>query len=449
MKPIRTQIVGFRDYLKHDIWNQRPDNLPLAKKLWTGIIRIILMVSRGVKVNQFQLRASSLTFFSFLSIVPLLAMAFGFSKMFGLEKTLEKELMQNFPGQEEVLIRVIEMARSLLESTKGGAIVGVGIIMLLWAVIKVFSNIEQSFNAIWKVRKSRPFGRKFSDYISIILVCLLLFIMSGSITVFIRTQITRMTEAVSLLGMVSPAIFFALKFMPLCLMWILFTMIYMIMPNTSVHWTSGLAAGLIAGTVYQVAQWTYINFQIDMASYNAIYGSFAALPLFLIWLQASWFIVLFGAEISYSCQHVEFFEPDLPPGLTIEHFSQSSRILCGLRITCLLVNNFSKADPALTGEQISRELGIPRAVTDYITDELTSARILSPIAVEDGASTAFQPARDIHDLTVRVIMDAMMENGAAIPGEDHAQDALEIQKIMDELSEIQQQSPANKSLLDI
>ena len=177
----------------------------------------------------------------------------------------------------------------MLQNTKGGIIAGVGVVVLLWAVVNVLSQIEESFNDIWGIKKARSLGRMFSDYLSIVLVGPILLIMSSSATVLLETNLTQITEEIALLGVFSPLITLIVKIIPYCLIWILFAFVYIFMPNKKVHLFSGLIAGIAAGTIFVIVQKFYIIFQVGVAKYNAIYGSFAALPLFLIWLQLSWF----------------------------------------------------------------------------------------------------------------------------------------------------------------
>jgi len=193
-------------FVKIDIWRIRNRDLSPIKAFFTRQFRIILLVIRGFHENRCGLRASSLTFYTALSIVPLVAMAFGISTGFGYEKIIEKQLMENFPGQEEVVIRIIIMARSLLEKTKGSMVAGVGSLVLLWTVMKVLMNIEGSLNEIWRVKKQRTFGRKFSDYLTIMLICPLFAVISSSLTVFITSEVRLITEKVELLEIVSPLI---------------------------------------------------------------------------------------------------------------------------------------------------------------------------------------------------------------------------------------------------
>jgi len=305
-------IAKKMQFIKTDIWRMRSRELPRTKYIGIALLRIIILSVQRFDKHDCLFRASALTFYSLLSIVPVLAMAFGLAKGFGFEKALERQLFETFQGQEEVVVRVMDFARSLLESTKGGVIAGAGLLLLFWTIIRVLGSIENSFNHIWGIKKGRSFSRKISDYLSAMLVCPVLFIVSSMVTVVIKSQVQLVVQKIALLGAISPVIFFTLRLLPYCVIWILFTFVYMFMPNTKIRFASAIFAGIVAGTLYQVFQLAYLSFQIGVAKYNAIYGSFAALPLFLVWLQLSWMIVLFGAELSFAHQHVETyeFEPD-------------------------------------------------------------------------------------------------------------------------------------------
>ncbi|MDY6973367.1 MAG: YihY/virulence factor BrkB family protein, partial [Thermodesulfobacteriota bacterium] len=308
IRGIWPRISKLINFITTDIWRINLKDLPRKKSFLVRQIRTMLLAMRGFYEDKCLLSASSLTFYSLLSIVPVLAMAFGIAKGFGFETLLEKELIEKLPGQETILLKVVDFSKRLLENTQGGMIAGIGVIVLLWTVIKLLGHIESSFNEIWGVRRSRPFVRKMSDYLSVMLIGPIFVVVSSSATLFITTQINRIAENTALLSMLNPLIVLMLKMLPYCLIGILLTIIYILMPNTRVKVKSGLVAGIIAGAVFVSVQWGYINFQIVIAKYNAIYGSFAAIPLFLIWLQLSWLIVLFGAEISFAIQDVGTYE---------------------------------------------------------------------------------------------------------------------------------------------
>ena len=445
MQKIEVTISKIINFIKTDIWRMSLKNLPGTQSFFIKQIRIVLLVIRGFDENKCMLRASSLTFYSLLSIVPVAAMAFGIAKGFGFEKLLEEQLIERFPGQEEVLTQVVNVAHSLLENTRGGIIAGIGIALLFWAVIKVLGHIESSFNEIWEIKESRPFGRKFSDYLSIMLICPVLVIISGSTTVFITTQVILITEKVAMLGIFSPLIFLILKLLPYCLIWVLLTVTYILMPYTKVNFKSGLLAGIVAGTIYQIAQLGYINSQVFIAKYNAIYGSFAALPLFLIWLQISWLIVLFGAEISFAQQNVDTYEFE-PDCLQIKPFFKK---LLSLQIAHLLTKNFSKGNKALTAHEISHTLDAPIRLVNQILYELVESGLFSDTNTAEYKELAYQPARDINFFTVQYILEALEQRGTDNIPVAQTKELNTLSEALQTFSDTINKSPANILLKDI
>jgi membrane protein len=344
-----------------------------------------------------------------------------------------------------VITKIIDFATSLLASTKGGLLAGVGVIILFWAVIKVLGNIEDSFNDIWGIKESRTLGRRFSDYLSVMLLCPVLIIMSSSLTVFITTQVTLITQKVALLGIFSPLIFFALKVLPYCLIWILFTFLYVFMPNTKVLFSSGLVAGIMAGTIYQIVQWGYIAFQVGAAKYNAIYGSFAALPLFLIWLQLSFLIVLFGAEFAFAYQNVDTYEFE-PDSLRISDYFKR---LISLQVCHLLVVNFAKGEKPFTAPQISHTLDIPLRLVHQILFELAESGIVIDVKAAEYKEQAYQPARDINVLSVRFVLEALEKRGVDYIPVAKTAELEALAATMESFSEMIKSSPENKLLKDM
>ena len=201
-------------------------------------------------------------------------MAFGIAKGFGLEKKLQAQMLENAQGQETVINQMIEFSQQMLDNTQGGLVAGIGVLFLFWTVIKMMGHIENAFNQIWGVKLPRTLSRKITDYVSFLLVAPVLLIMSSSLTVFVASQITEITQRISMIGFLSPLILFGVKFIPMMMFWCLFTFVYMYMPNTKVNLKSGFVAGVITGTIYQIVQYAYIHFQVGVANYNAIYGSF-------------------------------------------------------------------------------------------------------------------------------------------------------------------------------
>jgi membrane protein len=445
MKDQSNPVADARQFLQDGIWRVRIKDLNRPRRFLIKTTRIVIIALREFAEDKCSLRASALTFYSLLSIVPVVAMVFAIAKGFGFQQHLEQQLLENFSGQEQVIVQVIDFAGNLLETARGGVIAGVGVVVLLWAVISVLGNIESSLNDIWGIKKARSLGRKFSDYLSIMLIGPVLFMMSSSVTVMIATRLGQITERTGFLGMFSPLIGFVIGILPFCLIWGLFSFIYIFMPHGKINYSSGIIAGIAAGTIFVIVQNLYIVFQVGAARYNAIYGSFAALPLFLVWLQLSWLIVLFGAELSHAHQNVETyeFEPDS------KKISPSFRKLLSLQIIHLLVKQFMQGEKPMNPHEISRNLDIPiRLVHDIIHDFVESG-LVTPAGLENAKTTAYQPARDINDFTIAFIIDALENKGTdSIPvaGTDSLATLSEALK---EFGAAIENSSANRRLKDI
>ncbi|MBN1587592.1 MAG: YihY/virulence factor BrkB family protein [Candidatus Omnitrophica bacterium] len=399
------------DFLTVDIWRLRIRTLPRSQSLWVRPLRISLLAFRGFAEDKCQLRASALTFYSLLSVVPVLAMAFGIAKGFGFESLLESVIRANLQGQEEVVNWLIDFSNAFLANTKGGVIAGFGIALLFWAVIKVLGNIEKSFNAIWGIMEDRPFSRKLTDYLSIMLICPILFILSSSVTVFLTSQIQMIAEKLALLGPVSKLILLSIHVVPYLALWFLFTFTYMFMPNTKVSFRAAFFGGIIAGTLYQFVQWGYIHFQVGVAKYNAIYGSFAALPLFLIWLQISWLVVLLGAEISFALENEETYEFEQ------DCSSASKRLkkLLSLRIMELCAKTFDCGEPALGTHDFSQSMGVPIRLIREVLHELVQAGLLTELKEEKGREEKFQPALSLEKITLVNVLSRLDAYGSDFP----------------------------------
>ena len=419
--------------------------MPFLKRVGVRCLRVLLLALRGFREDACMLRASSLTFYTLLSIVPVVALAFGIAKGFGFQRMLETKLYQIFPGQDEVVTQVVAFAQRLLDTTQGGVIAGFGLLLLFWAVFKVLGNIEHSLNQIWQVNKESTLVRKLSDYLAIMLLGPFLIFLQSTTTVFVTTQIDLVIQKIPLLGFMSPLILFSYDMIPYFILWGLFTLVYLVMPNTRVKFLPALIAGVIAGSGYQLLQELYFTFQIGAARYNAIYGSFAALPLFLAWLQLSWLIVLLGAEISYAVQHVGHYEFERDT----THASPGLRKLVALRITLFLVRRFGEGKTPVDVDQIADELGLPLTLTSRVLRELTESGILKEVQLTESDAQGFMPARDVDHYTISYILDALERrgvNGIPLP---ESPEFVALSEALEDLRLTIQQAPANKRLKEI
>jgi membrane protein len=447
--PIKNRLLAkiseSGEFLKADIWRLRADKLNPQKSFWITQLRIVLLALRRFYEDRCDLRASALTFYTLLSIVPIVAMAFGVAKGFGLEKMLEAQLLEKLQGQPEVADRILGFARTLLENTKGGAIAGVGVVILFWSVVKVLGNIENSFNDIWGIKKARHIGRKLTDYLSVMMIGPVLLIIASSVTVLLTAQITSIVERLAFLGYAAGGIIFLLKLLPYTLIWFLFTFMYVFMPNTKVQLKAGLWGGIVAGTVYQIAQFAYIKLQIGVSSYGAIYGSFAALPLFLAWLQLSWFIVLFGAEVSFAYQNVAAYEFEAD----CSKLSHSFRRMAALVITHHCVKAFLRAERPPTAEEISRELEIPIRLVRSVLFELTESRILSEVCANERVDIAYQPGCHLDELTVAKILEDLDRHGVDAVPIAETKNLDRLRDVVRRFNDTMEKSPANLKIQDL
>jgi membrane protein len=430
------------------IWEIRLKNLPPIKAIGVRYLRVILLASRGFLNDHCQKTASVLTYYSLLNVVPVVAVAFAIAKGFGLHKLIENQILQmanKANWQADITNQIISFSHKLLDQARGGLIAGVGVALLLWTVISILGKIEESINDIWEVKKSRTLVRKFSDYIAIMVVAPVLLIISSSATVLVASQVKVIVNKIALLGVFSKVIFLLLNLLPYASIWILLTTLYLVMPNTKIPIRSAILGGITAGTITQIVQWVYIKFQIGAASYGAIYGSFAALPLFLGMLQMSWMIVLFGAEMAYANEHYETFgfHPDYL------RMSVSSKKVLMLRIFHLLTKKFSLGEKPLSANQIAHTLEIPVRLVRQLLHELSEVGLVVETAKGIKSEIAFQPGRTIENITVQLALDEYERYGDTKIPEDRSEEALKISKYLQDFSEIIENSPSNVKLKEI
>lgn len=438
-------VAKITRYLNIDIWNISLRNVSGFKFFYITFLRAVVLTAKGFQEKQCSPKASALTFYTLLSIVPLAAMIFAIAKGFGLEAMLQRQLMESLQGQEEVITWIISFSHALIENTKGGLIAGIGIALLFWTVIKLLGNIENAFNQIWGISKSRSLSRKFSDYLSAIFICPVLFIMAGSITVAITAQVGLIAEKLALLKTFAPLISFALKVLPYCVIWILFSFLYVFMPNTKVNLRCGIIGGITAGTIYQIVQWIYIKFQIGISGYNAVYGGFAALPLFLAWLNTSWTIVFLGAVISFVLQNLHIYEFD-PACLEASH---ACKRLLSLRIVQMIVKHFQNGEQPLTADALAEKLQLPMRLLRVMLHELTACGILHEMLLEDDASVAYQPGRSVETLTIGFVVDALDRHGSNTVHVAPSAELEEITRRLEAFNNLLANSPENKCLKDM
>ena len=389
------------------IWNTSLSEISKRKSFILKQMRIIVLAARGFSNDKVNLRASALTFYSLLSVIPVAAIAFAIAKGFGLDQNLKQMIIDKFQSEQEVLKWLLQNAENALAQTKGAYIAGVGMIILFWSVMALLSHIESSFNHIWQIGSSRPWHRKFTDYLTIMLIAPIFLILSSSITLFISTKLPDYMNNAPILDFFKPVISFLVKFAPYFLNWVALTILFIIMPNAKVKFVPALISGIIAGTILQGIQWLYIDLQFGITKLNAIYGSFAAVPLFIIWMQSSWIVVLLGAEISFANQNVSRYELE-SEALNISAYQKRALILMILH---MIIRNFMLGEKPISASYIAANLKIPVRLARDILQDLSSANIVSIIHEHEEKERLYQPALDINRLTVSFVFSRLDKKG--------------------------------------
>jgi len=434
-------LSKIKEFLEKGIWKIRLKGKPSGKIFFIRPLRILLIAVKGFAEDKVQLRASALTFYTLLSVVPVLAMVFGIAKGFGFEEHLKTLLQEKLAEHKEILSEIIKFAERTLKNVKGGFIAGTGLVVLIWSIMKVLGNIENAFNNIWQIKKSRGFSRKFSDYLSLVVVApILMFVSSG----FTITQENSFMQG-NLLVYLGPLFKFLVWILSFTLIWFVFTLLYIILPNTKVNFKPAFAGGVIAGSMFQVLQWAYVNFQSMLSGYGTIYGSFAALPLFLMWMQFSWLIMLFGAEIAFAYQNVENYEYEADVLNISTHFK---RIL-SLLIAQQIIKSFANGQPPMTANEISHKLDIPVRLVREIIYELLEAKILSETITKNIKEMAYQPAQDPGRLTIGYVMQRLDKRGIDSLPVERSDELKSISGIINAFENELEKSPKNILLRDV
>ncbi len=430
-------------FIKEDIWLLHEQKLPLFNVLIIKSLKIAILSVQGFSRDLCPLRASALTLYSILSIVPVIAMLFGIAKGFGFEKLLEQHLLEQAAQQDKLVLQLFGFAQNLLDSAKGEVVAGIGITVLFWTIINMIGNIEESFNSIWKIGKGRSISRKFSDYLSLMLLAPVLLITSGSMTVFLQTKITWLISVIQLPEFGTWLVLRALGLSTLLLMIGLFAFTFIFMPNHKINYRAGIIAGVVTGIMYHLLQWAYLSLQIGVSSYNAIYGSFAALPLFVVWLQTCWMVVLLGCELAFFLQNYDIYRNN-------NRFSDLSFALkkvVALQITHLIVKHFSRFNKPLSAAEIATKLLVPIAVIQPILLKLIASHIIVEFKNQDDVDEVYLPAVDINILTTAYVINALEQCG-----QNHLPDLNQERLFMnaiDNFRKLMEASEHNRLLKDI
>ena len=272
----------------------------MAKRFLRDVYHKLSLTIRFFTAKRVLAQASALTYSTLLAFVPVVAVIFAIARGFGYNKYIEIWFRDAMSTQPQVAEVIIGFVNSYLVHTQSGIFLGVGLIFMLYTVLMLMNNVEETFNHVWQVSNSRPIIRSFTNYLAVFLLLPILLVIAIGLSFYVTAFEVKMRHFEYLGPMVSSL----LGFLPYVVLSLLFIGLYIYMPNTRVKPSCAIIPGILAGVGMQILQIAYIHSQIWVTGYNAIYGSFAALPLFMLWIQMSWTICLFGAQLTYTNQNM-------------------------------------------------------------------------------------------------------------------------------------------------
>jgi len=391
-------------FLKVDIWQvQREDISPLRYLLYEVIKKVLLAVEYFTTKRMMD-SAAALTYSTLLAIVPIMAVVFAIARGFGYNKYIETWFREALSSQPQVAEAIIGFVNSYLVHTKSGIFLGIGLLFMLWTVIMLISNIEKAFNDIWQVSTPRSIFRTITDYMAMFLLAPIIIVVTSGISIMMATFANGIGETL----IVGPTLRFFLRLLPYIIMSGVFIALYVFMPNTKVKIKSAIIPGILAGVAMQGLQLVYIHSQIWVTGYNAIYGSFAALPLFMLWVQISWTICLFGAELAYTNQNLEKFAFRA----STDDLSHRYRLLLSAYLMTLICRRFEEGKKPYTALELKLETNIPIRITHDLLENLTRVHLLSEMTNDEkGTEAVYQPAESTARLSVGMMIDRLEAEG--------------------------------------
>jgi membrane protein len=426
-------------FVTEKIWQVRLDKVNNKRQgFFIKQLRIFSLAVKGFNEDDCLTKATALTFYTLFSIVPILALLFAIAKGLDADKMLQDDIIADYPEYKDILTPAFQYAGAMLNSTKGSLIAGVGSVLLIWSVMKLLISIENNFNMIWGIKRNRTWVRKVTDYLAIILLGPVLLVIAGSLTASIQAGLGHF-EFMSGFGKI------LLKMLAYFMITTVFALMYIILPNTKVNARSAFLAGFMAMILSQLLQWAYIKFQIGANRMNTIYGTFAALPLFLIWLQYSWYILLFGAELAFANQNVDHYELEND----INKLSSRYKKAISLVVMNLVAKRFYEHLPPLSAKQIADKLDLPLRLVRNVINEFLETGILVELKGDKLVESTYQPGLSESKLTVRTILNMVEEKGLnALPLTD-SEELRSVNKLLQQMHGAWDNPDGNKLVKDI
>ena len=401
---MKQRFQHFREFVQYDLWRYpHVKTQDPKKRLWYRVLQTVILVARGFKNQALVVRANSLSFALLFAFIPMLAMIYAIARGFGFEEMVSEQLAGSFLAEANVAPVLLEWVERYLETARGGLFVGIGLVVLIWAVYAFFNMLENSFNSIWNVKKTRSFARRMTNYVMTLLLVPILVVVTSGISIFLNS-----TEILaSVLSAIEPLRKFMLRFIPFVATSAVFTWIFMAIPSTQVKFSSAIIPGVLMGFLYQVVQALSMFLVVLFTRMSIVYGAFSAIPLVLIWLHITCWLLLIGAELAFAIQNNELFayERDL------ETISRRYRDYVMLYLLSVIIRRFEQGEQPETAHEMATANQLPIRLVQQLLSRLEETNIVRRVLSEQEEDPAFVPAMDIHQITVEKVLGRVAAHG--------------------------------------
>ena len=395
-----------QEFLQYDIWRWTSKELKganIIKRFGLGVLKTLILVVRGFNSKQLNMTANALTYNLVFAIIPILAMVLAIAKGFGFAEVIETHLQQVIPDGFNMMPEVMGMVNRYLETAQGGAFIGIGLLILIWAVYSFFRNVEQAFNAIWDVRQSRSIVRQLTTYIAVLFLVPVLIIASTGLTIIVHSTI----EAVPLLARMSQWHSSLVRLAQFVLVWAVFLWMYMAIPNTKVHLHSALFPALMMGTLFQLLQMLSMYVIVFLGRTSIVYGAFATIPIVMMWLQWTCLLILIGAEMSFAIQNNEQFEYEKD----LEKMSRRYKDFLTLYLLHRIILRFENDEVPYMATELAHENNLPIRLVNQLLNRLVEVGLLRTVYVDQKEEKTYQPALDTHKITIGMVIERIDKQG--------------------------------------
>lgn len=402
MKKI-SQISGF---VRYDMWRRTSTEIDSwYKRLGYMVIRTIALVVRGFTSKNLNDQAKALTYSLIFAVVPILAMVVAVAKGFGVADVIEQQLNASFLGGTNMVPTIMAMVDRYLETAQGGLFIGIGILILLWAIYSFFQSVETAFNRIWNVKKSRSILRQVTTYIAIVVLIPVLIVCSAGLNIFVHSAVEHTVHLEALHESLHTS---GVKFLQFSICWLLFTIMYVAIPNTKVRFLPAVIPGVLMGTLFQLLQMLSVYLIALLGRTSIVYGAFASIPILMTWLQWTSLLILIGAEMSYAIQNNEEFEYEQD----LNVMSRRYKDFIMLYLLSTIIRRFENDEEPLTAHQLAIRDHLPIRVVNQLLGRMVETGVVREVYHEEDEEKSYQPALDTHKISIGMVLDRIDAQGA-------------------------------------